>query len=458
MKSILCVLILALCTSGCSDDEQRSATDSAEVMAAAMPGTSTSAGTDLDDEVSGNGSGNGSDIGSDNGLADKTVSRIAPAVFLQGERFAESIASNHDGTIVFTTLPLEGAVQVHFRNQLDWISNAPIKIVPAYSQSIMDIASSGNGDMLAILVKGAADNAWQASVSIVERLGEAWFLTGALALPPGTVVDDSANLILSADADKLLVKTEAQALLYQRSSLDWITSQRFTAPSDSRIAAVGVNEQFSRVQILLHGNSQLKLFASQLDGDVPVNVSVNSAVDTTVLMQDWPDTYSMLLEGIDIDSEVQLQSHQDGTSVMIAGWDNANLLERSPVLWRYKIGQPDTQTGLSALDVIDKLRLEPTTDAEARLRFSASLALDAAVLGWQSTAGDEARLTSFQFDANERRWLQALELPSARPLLARQGFAGQTLLSGDGETLFVAAPAGNATLPDNRVGELLVFR
>lgn len=383
-------------------------------------------------------------------LAGATVQRIAPSVFLQGEHFAESIASNHDGTIVFTTLSLEGAVQVHFRNELQWISSDPIQVAPAYSQSIIDVASSGNGDMLAVLVGATADNAWQASVSIVERLGEAWVVTGAVSIPTSAVVRNTATLTLSKPGDQLLLKTADQVLLYERSALNWIPTQRFTAPSDSHIAAVSVDERFSGVQILLQGNNQLKLFASQLAG--------NMEMDTNVLMQGWPDSDATLVMGLDADSEVQLQSHQDGTSVIVAGWDTVTLTERSPVLWRYTIGQPDVQTGLSSVDAIDSLRLRPTTDAQARLRFSASHTLDTVLLGWHSAAGDNARLTSFQYDANHMRWFMALELPDALPSLAKQGFAGQVLLAANGETLLIATPAGNATPPHNHVGELLVFR
>ena len=441
MKSTLWVLILGLCVAACTDGEQRHAGNSADSLNDQLVDHSVDALEPPLVSIS---------PLAISPFAGATVQRIAPAVFLQDERFAESIASSHDGTVVFTTLPLEGAVQVHFRNPLQWISGDPIQVVPAYSQSIIDIASSGDGDMLAVLVEGTDDNDWQANVSIVERLGETWVVTGDLTLPASTVVDKTATLELSTTGDQLLVKSDEHAVFYQRSALDWISYQRFIAPSDYRIAAIGVDAHFSRMQMLLQGNNQWKLFASQL--------ALDRTMETNVLVQSWSDNDATFFDGFDANSEVQLQSHQDGTSVMVAGWDNAALTERSPVLWRYTIGQSDAQTALSTLDVMDSLRLEPTTDAQARLRFSASHTLDTVVLGWQSAAADEARLTSFRYNENRKRWLMALKLPDAMPSLARQGFAGQTLLSANGQTLLVAIPAGKETLPDNHVGELLVFR
>lgn len=426
--------MLGLCLAGCTDDKQRNAGDSTTTMADANTDNDADPVSPLQPQLH----------------AATTVERIAPGVFLQDERFAESIASSHDGTIVFTTLPLEGAVQVHFYNQQQWVSSDSIQVVPAYSESIIDIASSGNADMLAILVAATAANAWQATFSIVERVGESWILTGAVALPASTIVTNTATFSLSTTGDRLLLRTANQVLLYQRGTLDWVLSQRFTAPSDNRITAIGADEHFSRLQILLQRDNQFKLFSTQLAG--------SGTVETNVLIEDWSYTDATHIQGLDADSEVLLQPHRNGTSLIIAGWQNAASGDRSPVLWRYGLEQPDARTGFSTLDVLDFLRVEPTTDAQARLRFSASNELDTVVIGWHSAADDDARLTSYQYNENQLRWDKVLELPDAMPTLARQGFAGEVLLTANGETLLVAIPAGNATSPDNHVGELIVFR
>lgn len=426
--------MLALCLTGCTDEKQRNAGDSTDAIADAIIDVEAPLPPQPQAEAT----------------AETAAERIAPSVFLQDERFAESIASNHDGTIVFTTLPLEGAVQVHFHNQQQWVNGDSIQVVPAFSESIIDIASSGNGDMLAVLVAATAANAWQASYSIVERLGESWIVTGVVTLPANTVLANTATIALSTNGDRLLVRTADHVLLYQRGALDWMLSQRFTAPSDNRIAAIGADEHLSRLQILLQTDNQLKLFSSQLTD--------NGTVETNVLIQDWSDIDATLIEGLDADSEVLIQSHRDGTSLIVAGWENAASGDRSPMLWRFAVGQPNEQTGFSTLNVMDSLRMEPTTDAQARLRFSASSELDTVVMGWNSAAGDDARLTSYQYNETQMCWNKVLELPDAMPTLARQGFAGRVLLSANGGTLLVATPAGNATLPGNHVGELLVFR
>ena len=53
-------------------------------------------------------------------LAEATVQSLTPSVFLKGERFAESVATNYDASVVTTSLPLSGSIQVHFRVGKQW--------------------------------------------------------------------------------------------------------------------------------------------------------------------------------------------------------------------------------------------------------------------------------------------------------------------------------------------------
>jgi len=69
-----------------------------------------------------------------------------------------------------------------------------------------------------------------------------------------------------------------------------------------------------------------------------------------------------------------------------------------------------------------------------------------------------AKALSFEYEENVMRWHSIVALSNALNARIGQGFAAQTVFSGDGETLLVTTHADNATLSGYRSRALHVFR
>jgi len=377
-------------------------------------------------------------------LVAKTSQTLRPSVFIQGERFASSVTANHDASMIASTLPAEGAVQIHFYNQQQWVENSPVSLALTTTQELFDVSSSYTGDTLAALVLDNNDDQIAAHVQILERLGETWISTSKLTIPGGTTIDNASQISLSANADELYLHTPEQLLIYRRHDIDWRLQPLLSATPNGLLAATAVSKNPNRVHAVVRqtGAIWFVIYQLQSESNEP----------------EWIETHRVSLQGIDSDDDVALHNHTDGTSIIVAGWDTATQLERSAVLWRYQLFNSSRDTQDPLLTVTDSLRTAPTQDETAQLRFSASANLDHVVLGWHSPAGDDALVKTFTFNAQQQRFRVALELPHALSTLAKQSFAKDVLLSGDGSTLLVATLPGTATSPENRAGELHVFR
>lgn len=377
-----------------------------------------------------------------NTLVADTAHTLRPSVFLKGERFAESVTANFDASMVASTLPIEGAVQIHFYNQTQWIATEPVRLTLTNSQALLDISSSHTGDMLAVLIKDNEAITQSGSVRIVERLGEAWIPTGDIPLPAGITLDADSIISVSPDAGYLYLHTPAALSIYQRNNLDWSLRSSLTAPLEETIAATSVNAQSDQIYALLRQSDGPWLVAYQL-------VEAQNGLT-------WREKHRQRLTGVDKNDELFLQRDADDSSILVAGWDGAILGERSPVLWRFNVIATDGE--VSGLTVSHSLRTRPTQNGDAELRFSASENLDTAALGWHSPSGDDAQLSTYTFNEQEQRYRVALELPHALATLAKQNFGHDVFLSRDGTTLLVSTLPGNATPSSNRAGELLIFR
>lgn len=377
-------------------------------------------------------------------LVAATAQTLRPGVFILGERFAESVVTNHDASMIVSTLPVEGAVQIYFHNQTQWVATQPIRLLLSDSQALIDLSSSDTGDTLAVLIKDRDADTPAGSIRILERLGEAWVPISDLPMPAGTTLNSNSIVSLSANADELYLHTPDKLIIYQRSDLDWSLQHSIPAPSGGLLAATSVNQDSDQIYALLRQSDTLWFVSYQL---------VSSLNPPT-----WQERHRQVINGVDANDEVFLQRSIDNSSIIIAGWDGAVLEERSPVLWRYDLSDDATSSIEPSLMISDSLRTAPTRNSDAKLRFSTSESLDIAVIGWQSESGDDAQLSTVTFSEQQQRYRVALELPHALSTLAKQSFGQDVVLSRDGETLLVSTLPGSSTPSTNQAGELLIFR
>ncbi|MFK7993705.1 MAG: hypothetical protein AB8B87_06190 [Granulosicoccus sp.] len=373
-----------------------------------------------------------------------TSQTLRPNVFLKGERFAESITVNHNASLIASTLPVQGAVQIHFYLDRHWVATEPIALVSTDFHQLLDVNSSRTGNTLAVLVKDIDNDDRAGSIRILERLGEAWIPINELPVPESFTLDVDSTVRLSANEDYLYLHTLDDVLIYHYDSPDGDRRQSLPSRVDETLVAIDIVDNSNQILALVRRSDSLWLVSYK-----------PPAQEETIL---WQETHRHLVQGVDSSDRAYIASNVDGSSVIVAGWDAAGLETRSPVLWRFSLsGHIDTSSEPS-LSVIDSRRMAPTDNNHAALRFVASKKLDTVVLGWHSRSDDDAALSTFVFSKQSLSYSVALELPHSVPTFAKQSFANDVALSGDSSTLLVSILPGSSTPSSNRAGELFVFR
>ena len=372
-------------------------------------------------------------------LAEATVQTLTPSVYLKGERFAESVVVNHDASVVATSLPVSGSIQVHFRVDKQWFSNKPVDVIDEEFQNLANVTISDNGDTIAALMATTFENQALHEIRIVERLGETWVPTTSFTSSATGHQEASVAFDLSADGNSILFGSDTSLRIYRQQD-NWSQHSVLTPQDTGRFLAATMNDDYTT------------LFAIEKHAEILWLVSYR--LETIGAEAGWVETHRSTIQGIDSSDTVLLQASADATSLMIAGWEQAALDEKRPTLWRYRVNS-GAELSISAQDSV---QLMPVAQSDAALRFSASDTLDTMVLGWQSASGNDAELNTFNYNDLHREWRVALELPANIPALAEQGFAGDVRFSGDGTTLLLAVPANNTVRPDISVGKLLAIR
>lgn len=377
-------------------------------------------------------------------LAASSMNMVRPAVFLQGEQFGDSIAVNEAANLFITTRPLEGAIQIYLHTENRWVATTPIQIESSAASLIRDVASSASGDTLAVLVSENTQGGTEANVRIVERLGEAWIAVEQIKLPPEVATDNDSTVSMSADAMHIWVHTRKTLLHYQQTANQWHLDKTFSQTKEHSVEAFTTSRDSTVIHQIEKIDQQLWLISHRNN-------------DSSGYSPDWQEFHRSVIQGVNAGDEVFLTCNVDGTKIAIAGWEHTQLTQRTPVVWRFAVHTAPSDD-MASKSVQDSLRVAPSDDARARLRFTTSDTLEHLALGWQSQAGDDARITTFSFNTNEQRWRLGLELPADVSTLAKQGFAHDMALSADGQTLVISTPSGNASDIDNRAGELLIIR
>ncbi len=409
------------------------------------------------------------------GLAPYTVDALSPAVFVEGERYAEQIALNHTATLVVLTLPVEGALefQAHVGGQWVLLQRLRLDALAISKTRALDVALSDSGDTLAVFVRDSND---PRTIRILERLGEAWVETAAWPVTDAVTVagqvqreaqpvfdSPDTTITLSSHGDQVLLHSDQILRNYRQTESEWSEvpydlnwndapeSQNLNTPV--QLMASAQNAEFTRVFTLVEENQQLHLSVWTPSGDA----------------RSWQRRAHFPIQGLNLNAPLAMSSNTAGSSVIVAGWEDTSSQNRAPVMWRYRV-EPFSAESLAepmfSLSVKDSLRAPPTEHANPALTFTADASLTLVALGWhsaddatsKSTTLPDAALSTYLYDSQTRQWLSALELPENLPTLAKQSFAAEIILSADGSTMMMSSIAGTTDSSGNRVGEVLVMR
>lgn len=399
---------------------------------------------------------------------ESTIQRMTPGVFIENERFAESMSINDSATLMAVALPLQGAIDLYLKPANTWVAAQRISLnnlSQSASRKIhMDFSSSG--DTLAVFI--SHNNGLNSpEIRLLERLGEGWFETDSIHLNDlsgDPVMSQAAHhdnpVQLSDDGNRILLGLENQAYTFVQTSLGWSSAtllehnsieswnEAFNARfiNESVLKSISANGSLNRIFLAHKIDQSLWLSIWQLQSD-----SENS--------QTWEKTAAYPINAIAPDNELLVRSNLDGTQIFVAGWEDSLSTDRTPVAWRYQLPQMDLGTTGTTLNSLDSIRFPPTNDTSASIRFSSDSALSQVVLGWQSTelesASPDAALTTYSYSEDTMRWVPKLELPEVYPTFAKQAFVRSTQISADASALIISIAAGNSLSSENRVGEVL---
>ena len=405
------------------------------------------------------------------GLADKTVQRLYPGVFIQDETFAQSIALNSTASLMAASLPVQGAIDLYTRPDNLWLSTQRISIASeAHSDTrTITLALSPVGDTLAALV---TDEQSVQELNILERFGEAWFKTTTLDIVNTTVptpnesdVGMSNGLSISADSNRMLLTVSGRTFTTYRSESGWETPS-LLQKNQYHPSNTAFTERFSTQAVLkdsVANAAHSRLFTlHSLDQRLWLSIWENTAERSEIPI--WNKFSAYGIDNVNAARDVSIHSDSNGERLALAGWELNNGVKHTPVIWHYQIPSlsTNTTTNSTELSVINSIRFPFSAEDSAQLRFSADDSLNRLVLGWQdqetSTNAPDAALISYQFSASAMRWLPKLELPEVFPTFAKHAYVRSALLSPDGEALIMSIAAGQSLTGDNHVGELLALQ
>lgn len=409
------------------------------------------------------------------GMAIDTRQWLTPAVHVRDERYGEQLALDRDATIAVLALPVEGALEIRSLMRDSWtlLQRVRLEELDLSDQRTMRLSISDSGDVIALLMIDE-DRSVPAEIRVLQRLGEAWQQSASWTvpdIPSGTATTSDADVSadsgrdsdalaqdsirLSAQGDALLLQFGQRLHVVRMDSGGWTDWQSLplddsstaeNASSPMTLKASLASEVFDRVLILAEQDEQLYLHSVQWQA----------------ASKRWEFHRGESVQGFDPQRQLFLHGNHTDELLMIAGWEASAATQRHPVMQRYRLTSAEASTGTVIMDYLDSVRAAPAPLSAARLIFSADDSLTLAVLGWhlpEQPAGNEladALFNSWQYHANERLWLTALELPEAIPTLAKQAFAAPPLLAADGSTLMLAIDAPD--IPFANAGAVMVVR
>jgi hypothetical protein len=405
------------------------------------------------------------------GLAEGSVQRVYPSVFVQDEKFADSIAFNSIASLMAVSLPVQGAIDLYSRSENLWRRIQRISLEPTTlpQARIISLGLSPSGDTVGALLTDGQNTSY---IKLLERFGEAWFETTSLeigsASTPATSISEaifSDAISISKNSNQILISLGEKLFTAFRASSGWTVPSRLQQ-NQYQPLRIAFTERFSTQSLLKAVSANLahtRLFTvHSLDQSLWLSVWEQTALNFATPV--WNKISAFAIDNINSGKDVSIQSDSSGDRVVIAGWELNGDVEHTPVLWRYEIPSVSgvAVANSAELSVIDSIRFPFTAQDSAVLRFSADDTLNQLVLGWQNeetaTGTPDAALITYKFSTTAMRWLPKLELPEAFPTFAKQSFVRSTLISPDGETMIISIGAGQSLAGENIVGELVMLQ
>ena len=399
------------------------------------------------------------------GLEENSVQRLTPAVFVEGEQFAESVALNATASLMAVSLPVQGAIDLYARPDKLWTSMQRISVA-SDAQTIREIILrfSPSGDTLAALVLNDTSTP---ILKILERFGETWLETASLPItadidaPETLPKAGSANsLSISENSNLMLIGVNSKAYTSYRSTSGWTLPTQLQH-TEFQPLSVAFTEPFAKLAVLKAISSNLShsrlISIHSFEQNLWISVWQQASEHTEAPV--WHKMSAYAINNIDSTKDVSIHSDSSGERIVLAGWELNNSDKNTPVMWRYQI--PDTNVtepdNTAELSVIDSIRFPFSTENDARLCFSADDALERVALGWQRIDDErESSLMTYQFSSTAKRWLPKLELPDAFPKFAQQAYIRSALLSPNGEVMIISA--GQFPTNANPINELLALQ
>ena len=398
---------------------------------------------------------------------ESTIQRITPSVFIEGERFAQSITINDNAKLMAVALPSQGAIDIYLKPANEWVATQRTHLTNLSVSTVREIHMdfSSSGDTLAVLI--FHNNGLDApEIKILERLGEGWFETSTIELSgidqtsdSNTVLELERPLIISENGSRLLVNIAQQAYTLYQTDMGWSSPELLAHANivswpdtfTDRVIDNGVLKSMSA------SRSLDRIFLAH-SIDQSLWLSTWHVQSTTAPTPTWEKTAAYPISAIAHDNELKMSSNRTGDQIIIAGWEAVEGADLTPVAWRYQLPDSSETSVSTSLDSLDSIRFPPTQDTSASIRFSSNDELDQVVLGWQGTSDDskghDAALMSYTYSSESMRWIPKLELPEVYPTFAKQAFVRSTELSPDGSALLISISAGSSLSSENRVGEI----
>lgn len=308
---------------------------------------------------------------------------------------------NRSGNVLVAISPDTQSAEVHFKTSDDWIYSSSIKPAGLNSttDTTVDVAMSDSGDTIAIAIHQPQTS--ELSISLFDRLGEAWFETSQWNTPyevgENPIPD---NLIaLAADASALLVVDQDGISRYSREDLIYRKSSTIkgSTPTLTWDASPDLTQLTSLSQ---QPNSSIELSRS--------------------IFRDQSYEQSIITTGLPISSAsgATIQINSQGDEILLAAWQLEENKQPSPSVWHLAVNG-------NSVDTLSVQHEAASGEASKQLVFNSSDDLKTSYLSWNDNSLQQIQM----YQLNEQNLLESFDL-DATLTLTQQPYG--LAVSGDG--------------------------
>lgn len=291
---------------------------------------------------------------------------------------------------------------VHFKINSRW-TNASTVQVPTLSDSVAsDISMSDTGDTFVIATYQETNS--RISISVFDRLGEAWFLSSQWELPtqPDNSLLTERLVSIAGDANTLIVRSDFGWVLYERSDLNFSNTGEYRI--NGKLISWDASSDLSHVAWI----------SENTGGELEMHkvAAASGVYEASTLPDDLPPLL--------VDSS-QLQINTDGDEWLLAGWQSTQN-QRYLLQLQHMAFTENTVTLLSTQTVTSA----PNESSQLVLRSSDEL--EVSYVSW----GDQQNRTTDLYHVDNTGLNRSFRLSD---YIAPSPNTTALSLSGDGSTL-----------------------